>query len=102
MRIQLESLDDFVAEIESGVYKDTVRVKPVITPVQADAGIFTVAAWYTALDSVAESLIECGVQYGEQSKKDNGKERLDADIAKLEQACKALGINVRPGKLEKY
>ena len=100
MRIEHNSLAAFIAEIESGVYQDTVRVRLDKTPEQPEAQTFHVGAWFTALSRDAEWIIELGIVYGLSRK--GALERFEADEKMLQEACEKVGIKILPGKIERY
>ena len=106
MRIELNSLDDFLSEIEAdGVYQDVVRVRVDRVPEQKEQVTFALGIWVTALSKDAEWLYELGLPLGSEKGKRGAKG--GAEIAqemqdKLKAKCDELGITIRPGKIEKY
>ena len=100
MRIELNSLDDFLGEIETdSVHGDTIRVRVDRIPEQQSATTFMRIMWLTAIqvdESDREFLLECVHDLGRErnDEADKNEREARARLAKLD------GISVRPGKLD--
>ena len=100
MRVEFNSLDEFISEVESdGVYRDIVRVRVDRVPEQQSASTFSRVMWLTAIQvdsSHHEFLLECIHDLGRER---NGVAEQNEREAR-ERLAKLDGISIRHGKLD--
>jgi hypothetical protein len=106
--VGFSSLEDFLAELKSeqpNIADKIVRWQSVRTPEQKEQVSFQVMVWATAIKHGGDidSLLELGLPSGRDiGQEDRGSDEAAKLLLQLSEGCEAMGLEIRPGKIEVY